>query len=351
MPTRQTPLAFTLVETLVVLVIIAALAGMLMAGAQGLFASTQKVRTETIIETMRQAIEITATERGGPIVPGEHPLAGSFGSDHQPRALFQRSQDQGGQLLNSTSALTAPAIRGLQPSQVAAAYQDQLLLDSDHFADPGVPALYGLRRERIGLLAANLAASSHYHLLPPPPHSAQHHSAQTMEQLLSDDRFVVSSSDGPEANVALLSFVLGSTSARTELSKMDARSHLDDLEALVITSEDMGSMIWHDRVWTSGQGDQTANRWRPGFCQPPGGTTWYRYRIPGLAVYDAWGTEILYTLSRRNVVRLVSAGPSGAFSHHPGDSGLFNTPANSRDFSGDDWDASQDNIVLVTDDG
>ncbi|TVR43058.1 MAG: type II secretion system protein [Planctomycetota bacterium] len=337
---------FSLIEMLLVLAIIAGLSGLLVSGAFGLRRSTDIVRTETIIETLRQAIELTASERGSPVIPAEHPLAGSFGSSSAPRMLFQRSQAQGGQLLNSPTARTGQAIKGVSLDQVPGSWQDAVLLPDDVYADPSLPTLYGLPRQRIGYLGANLQGVQHHHLLPRPHSSSGSHSASEIEAMIHGKRYQVTSNDNESANAMLIDYVLGSTTAKTELSKLNSKSHLNELDALYVGAGD-GSYAVYGRVFVPR--NEQANQWEPGFVRDPTDNLWKRYRIRGLAIYDSWGREILYSLSPSGVIRLMSAGPDGVFARHPGNNGVFDGPANQPP-SGDDQDGWNDNIFLVTDD-
>jgi prepilin-type N-terminal cleavage/methylation domain-containing protein len=78
------------------------------------------------------------------------------------------------------------------------------------------------------------------------------------------------------------------------------------------------------------------SQWQPGYIRvtPAGsgftistsGSTWVRYRLPGLAVYDAWGDELLYSLTPDGGIRLMSAGADGVMCVEPGADAVIDSP-------------------------
>ena len=50
-----------------------------------------------------------------------------------------------------------------------------------------------------------------------------------------------------------------------------------------------------------------------------------RYRLPGLAVYDAWGNELLTVAGANDAFRVISAGPDGVLAVAPGIDGTLDT--------------------------
>jgi hypothetical protein len=221
-------------------------------------------------------------------------------------------------------------------------------LDDDYYADPNVPALYGMQRERLSVLGAPLQGITDYVRIPTPVNSTRVYNSSEILAFGSDKKYVVSPTEAPIANAMTIDYVLGSTNAKSELSKLNDKSRLNELNALYAGEGSNGTVIAYDRAWTPNENGTSAN-WKPGFMQDPADSNWKRYRIRGLGIYDAWGVEILFSISNRGVVRLMSAGRDGLFKWDPVD-GTFETAANASVASGNDIDGSRDNVILVTDD-
>lgn len=71
------------------------------------------------------------------------------------------------------------------------------------------------------------------------------------------------------------------------------------------------------RVWSDGVGTAT---WEPGRIRPSldGSGPWVTYRLRGLALYDAWGTELLYMRKPDGTPVIMSAGRDRCFAIVPG---------------------------------
>ena len=76
-----------------------------------------------------------------------------------------------------------------------------------------------------------------------------------------------------------------------------------------------------------------------------GGGMWVHYRLPGLAIYDAWKNEILYTISSQGGIRLMSAGADGVFQYNPGPNHVLDSSDPEMAPTGDDINGSKDNVV------
>jgi hypothetical protein len=74
-----------------------------------------------------------------------------------------------------------------------------------------------------------------------------------------------------------------------------------------------------------------------------GGGNWMQYRLPGMALYDAWGVEVLYSTSPQGTPRLISAGADGVFAVNPGVDHLIQTNVPITPLLGDDLNGSSDN--------
>ncbi|TVR12360.1 MAG: prepilin-type N-terminal cleavage/methylation domain-containing protein [Planctomycetota bacterium] len=86
------------------------------------------------------------------------------------------------------------------------------------------------------------------------------------------------------------------------------------------------------RYYPGADGAGTGSSWQPGRVQYDG--QWLPYTLPGPAVVDAWGTEILLYQTENGLTGLMSAGPDGSFRRLPGSSNN---------------DAESDNILLFGD--
>ena len=193
-----------------------------------------------------------------------------------PRFTFQRSATNGGNVLDSTIALTEPALRGVSLNQIPSSYRDRLLLSDDIYADTRVPSLYGLERNRIGYLGANLTGIQAYYAVPLPSGNMTSYDSLALENVLGDSTYLEQSTDTDTANAMLIDYVLGSTTAKTELSKLNSRSQLNELDALYLGSGD-GSYAINGRVWNP-RGEQS-ERWQPGHALDTSQGSWIRYRI------------------------------------------------------------------------
>ncbi len=312
--------AFTLIEILVVVGIILVLAGLILAGGRLLRETAKRGRTESILGMALQGIHTWAAEQGGLPSPAEHPLAGS----RDPRSVFVRN-------LSGSCATTGLALAGVDQNNLMPADRDRLLLPDDRFADPAVPGLYGLRRDRLGVLGAGLGESTRFKMLP---------MQAMMASIIAnpDDATVgrnIQPPDGPAANVRLIQTVYGKGGALEDLVRIRAMwTPPDDLPA---------HLSWHDRVWSATKAGVVVDG-QAGITE--GGTVQH-YRLRGPALYDAWGNEILVSVTEdgRNI-RLMSAGRNGSFVWLPGSDGILQTDARSDVPAGDDHEASSDNVTL-----
>ncbi len=72
---------------------------------------------------------------------------------------------------------------------------------------------------------------------------------------------------------------------------------------------------------------------------------WRRYRLPGSAIYDAWGNEVLMTVNTDGDAGFTSAGADGVFRWNPGKNHRLDTDSRATAPSGDDTDGQLDNLV------
>jgi len=351
--------AFTLIELLMVVAIIAILASLILTGASVLNRQAKTRKTEVIISALRQAMELTIANRGGCPSPVEHPLAGS----RQTMATFTSGAlwVRGGTstTVQGTTADAGPyALTGADlgsfgpPSNSDAA---RLMLRTDVYARSEVPMLFGLTRDRIGVLGAMQKAVSKFIQLPKVMAPNQIKPADIINAALlvptnyQDRDLTAMGQASPEpfgtekGNKLLFDYIFGSSNAQAELA---------GLKALILAGP--GTSTWNigllpitvdgkqiPRVYTNGSAAQ--NEWSPGTVKAADG--WRPYKLPGLAVYDAWGQEILYSLNRAGSIRLMSAGADGAFRFAPGDHTLNTSDPNASSPAPGDRDGTRDNVV------
>ena len=338
--------AFTLVELLVVITVMAILVGLIIAAAAALGVGSKKTRSATILETVRQAMEVTGAQSGSVTSAVEHPLAGSYGAPGEPRFRFVRAAAPHSDLARTVNGALGTeseqiALSGVGLGELAAGAHARLLLPDDIYADHQVPLLYGLARERIGVLGAKLAAVTRFRRLPKPVPGQVIAQPDDLGAYPNAVR-LVSSDVQPDGNKPTLDYILGSTNATAELAK---------LGALFAPEDDPLHRHAYGRVWCeqprTGSGEPL---FKPGRFNDPervplSSPSWKRYRLRGLAIYDAWGVEIICSTAANGAVRLMSAGKDGAFRWDPGLNGALETDAWATGPAGDDKDGSRDNVV------
>ncbi len=318
--------AFTLIEVLVVITIISLLTGMMIIGSSAMMKNAKSQKTSAILTIVLQGLELQRMERGGALAPAEHPLAGSA----EPRFIFTRG---------ATALATAGlALTGVPAVNLPAAFQPRLMLPDDRFADPRVPALFGVRRSDLGVLGASLKEVQKYRRLPLP-------SVATAVIANPDDIVaypnldcLVSSLATPGDSSQAVQFALNRGNALTELQKLGALSEAD---------ESKGVSGAGGRVWIPPEAAGASSAWKGSTFTNPDTSSRSGYRLRGIAIYDAWGREILYSLTGNGVICLTSSGPDGFFRVNPGHNATIETAADATTFSGDDLDAGHDNVQLV----
>jgi prepilin-type N-terminal cleavage/methylation domain-containing protein len=392
--------AFTMIELLVVVAIIAVLASLIITGASALGIGSKREKTKSILSSVHKGIDLTIANKGGSVSPVEHPLAGSRALS--TRFLFKRytvptgqgtSRPAAGiQLDNSSIALAGLYSTTQLPSGSGA--DNQLMLPTDIYADPQSYLLFGLQRQYIGVLGALQKRATKYILLPKPLQGQPSLSATLFPTLTtaalqqytiptdlqdSDPTF-----GHPSANKQSIDYVFGSSNVMTELAGLNALYMADPTTYANSTGAGgtlnaksnafrypinwatVGTDSGPDLVlaYTDGHAVPT---WQPGCLAltggvitaddstsatgsswtvtSPGNGTWLHYRLPGLAIYDAWKVEVLYTISTQGGVCLMSAGNDGAFQYGPGNNHILDSTDPEMGPSGDDQDGTKDNVV------
>ncbi|GEM_PF-3287490 len=400
--------AFTLIEMLVVIAIISVLAALILTGAQALGIGSKREKTRTILAAVSKGINLTIASKGGSVSPVEHPLAGSRAPRFQFKR-FTPPNDAPGSVNAGTALDTASvALEGLLsttqlPGGSGNSSANDLLLPSDLYADQASYLLFGMKREYIGTLGALQKRVTKYILLPKPLQGQPSLSATLYPTLTTaalqqytiptDNQDVDPTFGHPLSNKQAIDYVFGSSNVQAELSSLNALHSADPTTAAnmsggtTLTNSDNAfrNPINPKNITSSGtppsglSADTTqlpmlytdakpATTWQPGCVYVTGGVAdytgtntqnfslasgaggggggiWVHYRLPGLAIYDAWGVEVLYTISSQGGIRLMSAGADGAFQYNPGPNHILDSSDPEASPSGDDTDGSKDNIV------
>ncbi|MFT3766287.1 MAG: type II secretion system protein [Minicystis sp.] len=345
-PVRSRRRGFSLIEVLVAISIIAILGGMILAAVSATRRNAKRKSTEAILAVLRGGLDLAKAQSGTMPSPAEHPLAGS----RPPRSAFVRGGSAAGLAIGDAVDAAAEALMGLAPAQVPpsqAADLPRLLLPGDRFADHDLPLLYGLRRDQCGILGAPQAAVTAYRSLPAPMAPATTTPGPYIAATYPDNRYLVAPTGTGVDQKRALDYLLGVGAAAGELAK---------LKALRSPEGGGGGPIKAGRVQSPlGDGNGTAS-WAPGLVRDgdqvggpdAGKPSWKTYNILGLAVYDAWGREILYTVGATGAVTLVSAGADGAMRIDPGDDRTISTAAAAEADgpAADDRDGMRDNVAL-----
>ena len=317
--------AFTLIELLVVVTIIMVLAGLVLTAANMITSTSKRTRTETAFTAIQQGLRLTMAERGSLPAHAEHPMAGSLA----PRATFLRS---GGAISASGEALV-----GVGPAQVVPGVRPRLLLPDDRYGEADLPLLYGLERRRIGLLAAPRADVTRYRWLAVPD------GATVVPDRNGDGDYT--DADHPDR----LHLVAPSTTAadsERHIAFFLGASALDELAGLgVVDQAPATGTILGGRLHSEQPGVSEKD-YQPGRVRD-GTNGWKDYRLPGLAITDAWGREVLYTLHDGQIA-LLSAGEDGVFAIDPGKDRAYDptTDPLTGTLGGDDRDGTQDNVEV-----
>lgn len=349
-------LAFTMLELLVVIAIMTILSAMILVGAKAILGNAEKKKTETIIQTVKTGIELAIANKGSAISPTEHPFAGSQAEAGGERFAFKRTDPK----YPGDVSKTGTALKGVPDPGYLSGDFNKLLMSSDRYNDKRITLLYAGRREDIGVLQSLRKVVTKYRLLPMPPRKAdgsrgkvvspkdgqEKSSYQTDTNSDFPDTLIPSKPQLDDVNYGrmadskpALDYLFGNSSAQAELSSLKAIYNADpslpeDINDFRIPVESRSvSGVTEGLVYTNagtGKGKEfakTENKWKPGYIPVSGtatksldattGSTWVRYRLAGLAVYDAWGNELLTTTGANNSYRVISAGQDGALAVDP----------------------------------
>ncbi len=386
-PTTRVNDGYSIVEMLVVVAIVIALATLLlMVMPKPKIAEVR--RTEIIIQTVKVALELAAASKGSAISPTEHPFAGSQADAGGERFAFIRSDPS----WLGPVAKTGTALKGVPHPGYLMGELDHLLMASDVYADKRIALLYGAKRQDIGVLQSQRKVVTKYRQLPMPPNSTTGSQPKVLsprtgqptagggyqgdlnadypETLVPSQAQLADTAYGRLADSkSALDYLFGSSSAQAELASLKALYNADPRLPTEVNTYTTGiearavGGISEPLVFTNaGTGNDARvieSKWKPGFIPISGtGSTmtvgtvtssrWARYRLAGLAVYDAWGNELITTLGAGGH-RVISAGLDGVLAVAPGSNNSIDT-----DLSGDlqgnlpidakDLDGAKDNL-------
>lgn len=394
--------AFTLIELLAVMAILAVLAGIVLAAAGPVREAVRRSRTESILAILRVSLETSAATRGAAVAPAPHPLAGTAA----PRSLFRR---------NGVDLDTSGEALWLEDPGWVATMTPAMCSAVDRFVGRvvagDVPMFYGVERCRMAILGIdNCRITEHRRVPAPTGRWDADRDGKTdppfTSARLPDRDFLVSGGwtavvsdggsgftmppvvavsgsgsgamadtilgdrNGPDAGrvvgMAISSFGRGWTSPpvlsapgvtlaariwddgaqRAALLAAIGEAGLDQLAqlgAIDTTPDDLshGTLLFDELLW-SPPAPPAEPRLAP--CQALVGGSWRRYRLRGPALYDSWGGEILVWRTAAGGWGIESAGRDGCFRWHPGADGTYQTDVTADTPSGDDRDASRDNL-------
>lgn len=335
---------FTLIELLIVISIIVILAGSLLVVIPVIQEAARRARTRTTVTQTGTALSMMMVD-GSSFSAVEHPLAGSAVPASGRRPLFYR---QGG----GTVSRTGEALEALDIGYVASGSQGRVLLPSDRFGgvlgEGDLPLLYGLEREAIGILGTHHDAVTRIRRVPSPdgPHDRdndgvsdppyEHPNYNDMQYLEPPPTTTIDSVEDAQTTI------VSSVFAANTLEELIAN------ESLNAPPENEGVLILDDRVWHSDDPGDQYDMLQTGSVVGLSSNDWRGYRIRGLAIYDAWGSEILMMITAENQIRLTSAGSDRVFRYDPGPNNVYDTNAYEDTPQGDDVDARGDNISNIS---
>jgi prepilin-type N-terminal cleavage/methylation domain-containing protein len=345
--------AFTLIELLMVISILAVLAALTVASANALGVGSKKVATANIIAKVRSGLDQAIAIRGTALAAAEHPLAGS----RPGRALFRglrgrvwnaaAKQASGGTMTDLNR--DAEALSLANEWAVAGADANRVLMADDHFVDVSVPGLYGLTRASLHVLGAeNQAVTRHRQLVHPKAESGPIPGPYD-SSAFPDARCLIAPGGASDASRAALDYLFAGSDALTELAALKAvvTPPDDDAANRIRPPTAIGGLDNGGRVWTP-DANGGEEQWKAGRIQdgtlPNGKPAWKRYSLRGASLVDAWGRELLAWPDLNGAMHVVSAGYDGCFHFAPGNDRTFATGVDAEVPAGDDKDGRRDNV-------
>lgn len=335
----------TFVEVVVVVAIVGLLFLLVMMGVSGPRKGSKKAKTQVILAVIRKGIELHLANRGGSMASIEHPFAGS----RAPRWRFVRAAD-GSAVAAEGDALMTDPLRVGDPEARA-----RTLARDDVYADERFPFLFGMPRSRIGIFGVpNPRVSSVRKLSPSegaapllPPYDDTQYPGSWWPSPTSGS---AAGSEYADASRLWMEQIFSSSSVLAELSGLGALIQTPANQPRFNQPVDEQSLngVPMPLAYVAKNEENIEPYWKPGTVKMSmAGKTaalWYRYRLPGSVLYDAWGNEILFSVKANGDIAIESAGADGVFRWNPGKNHRLETDARATSPAGDDADGRHDNL-------
>lgn len=351
--------AFTLLELLATITIILLLSGLSLAAANLVSASTKRTKTSLILSHVLIGIEKSAINTQINLSGITHPLAASA----EPRPPFIRADTSITALRTTSDGWEALSVQNI--NWVNEDARDRVLLDSDIYADPDVPLLYGIERAKCSILGASSRWVTSYRNLPSPiagtPYAEGAISNPTLRTpydntIYPDKWFLIRPATTVWKGATTESFTLTQFEIVRDASELpfpgltaivdsewsDAwgksaqsafqtalSSEIDNLASLGAIKNSTSTQL---PLLTKSESTIHGNRirrdtsapfsrtFKPGTLRTNDGN-WIRYRINGPCLYDAYGQEIIVYRLPNGSLQAESAGPDGVLRWLPPQSG------------------------------
>jgi prepilin-type N-terminal cleavage/methylation domain-containing protein len=355
--------AFTLIELLIVITVIAILAAMILSVVNYLRDSVKGAKTKAIMHAAIVGLSTTAMRTNVNISPVEYPLANS--RDYGPflhRSLFVRSVAGAGYAIGDAVAITGDALRVTDPTTLDPSVITQVLLPTDRYcglnlpSDSDNPMIFGMPRQYLTVIGTGYGL----HTVRRMPIVTSQHDQNPVDGILDmpyDDTHYPGSIDSGGGDLTL-----DTTSFEIEQKKLfdfafgpEVMTELTSLNGIV-TADDSGSqtipttLICSSRLrglafaFQSTYDPRQVPKWVAPLVKDVDGN-WKAYRLRGPALYDAWYHEILCYYGSNGGLLMESAGKDGFFRWNPGGDKVFQTAASADTPAGDDLDGSKDNLL------
>ena len=390
---RPSRLAFTMLELIVVVAIMAILASLILLGAGAIMGNADRKKTEIIIQTVKTGIVLAIANKGSAISPTEHPFAGSQADAGGVGGRFSFVRTPSTLWPGGNVSSTGTALRGVPDPRYLSTDKNHLLMADDRYNDARIVMLYGAKREDIGVLQSLRKVVTKYRLLPMPPKNT----SGTLAMVVTNTGAVPTSFQGdtnasfpdtliptvPQLADSLfgrlsdtkpaIDYLFGNSSAQSELAGLKALYNADptlpddqNRYRIGVEQRTIGGVtepLVYTNAGTSGAPDPKSvesNKWKPGYIpvslatpltlNAVTSTRWVRYRLAGLAVYDAWNNELLTVIGAGSSYRVISAGPDGAMAVGPGNDNKIDGVTITVDSTGKltlhakDLDGAKDNL-------
>lgn len=258
------------------------------------------------------------------------------------------------------------------------------MLPNDVMSNYNAPTVYGCKRELMTVLGTPHPDLVAHITCPSVDRNGMRSQSQTrIVQLFTSitattyPSLVVDPAGGLPVTTAVSSLAKEHTELALKRVLASTWDQLHKMGALYQPPDD-DNLLWDSRLWwDKSKGRLPANSPGVVYANPMdrataslipagsgGGVGWWPYRMRGMAVYDAWGRELLISQTSDQRVRIVSAGKDGYMRLSPGKDMAWNTTAfnrrmlswattwqessrsSNRGLSGDDQDGTRDNVSI-----